>query len=71
MTPEEAAQHNRTAPHTAQAEIDRLRSIVDEVHAWAVCAPICTDSDMMGNIERIIEITSPPNAPDQRPEGSA
>lgn len=50
-----------------QVEIKRLRGIVDEVHAWAVCAPISTDSDMMQNISRIIEITGPPNPKDQGP----
>ena len=40
----------------------RLRKIVDEVHAWAVCACIATPEDMYQNFPRIVEITSPEEA---------
>jgi hypothetical protein len=34
-----------------------LEARLEEVHSWAVCAPIATDADMMQNINRIVEIT--------------
>jgi hypothetical protein len=42
-----------------KAEIDRLLSIIAEVHAWAVCWSITSPADMMQNIERIVTITTP------------
>ena len=38
-------------------EIERLRSIINEVNSWALCAPIASPEDMMQYIGRIIEIT--------------
>lgn len=43
----------------AGAEAERLKSVLAEVHAWAVCAPIASPDDMAQNFPRIIEITSP------------
>lgn len=40
-------------------EVLRLQSIISEVHAWAVCGCIASDSDMMKNITRICDITEP------------
>jgi hypothetical protein len=40
-------------------EILRLRSITDEIHAWAVCGCIADAEDMMKNIERVCDITAP------------
>jgi len=42
-----------------KTEIDRLLSIIAEVHAWAVCWSIASPADMMQNIERIVTITTP------------
>lgn len=39
-------------------EVEELRKIVNEVHAWIVCAAITTPEDMAGNFERIEHITS-------------
>lgn len=41
------------------AEAERLKSVLAEVHAWIVCAPITDLADMADNIPRITEITSP------------
>ncbi len=41
-----------------QKEIVALKEKLNEVHCWAVCYPIAPSEDMMGNINRIIEITS-------------
>lgn len=41
------------------AEIERLRGKLDEVHAWIVCSAIATPEDMMQNAGRIEEITRP------------
>ena len=40
-----------------KAENQRLKNVVAEVHAWAVCACITTPEDMAQNFPRIIEIT--------------
>jgi hypothetical protein len=40
-------------------EILRLQAIVQEVHAWAVCAPLATPDDMAQNLPRVVEITAP------------
>lgn len=40
-------------------EVARLRSIIDEIHSWIVCACIATAEDMAGNFERVAEITDP------------
>lgn len=40
-------------------EIERLRSIIDEIHGWAVCYAIASPQDMAQNFPRIIEITDP------------
>ncbi|MNK80466.1 hypothetical protein D3C87_1001810 [compost metagenome] len=40
-------------------EVLRLRSIMDEIHAWAVCGCIADADDMMQNIERVCDITAP------------
>lgn len=37
----------------------RMRDIISEVHAWAVCAAIASPADMAQNFPRIVEITSP------------
>lgn len=42
-----------------ETENRRLLDIIDEVHSWAVCACISTPEDMMQNIPRIVEITTP------------
>jgi hypothetical protein len=42
-----------------KSEINRLLSIIAEVHAWAVCWSIASPADMMQNIERIVTITIP------------
>lgn len=36
-----------------------LLAVVEEVHAWIVCAPIATPEDMMQAAPRIAEITAP------------
>lgn len=36
-----------------EAERDRLRDVVGEVHAWIVCSCIASSDDMMQNAERI------------------
>ena len=41
------------------AELSRMQKVIDEVHAWAVCACITTPEDMAQNLPRIIEITAP------------
>lgn len=43
----------------ADAEIERLRGIIDEVHSWAVCGCIATPQDMAQGLPRIVEITTP------------
>lgn len=43
----------------ADAEIERLRGIIDEVHSWAVCGAIATPEDMAQGLPRIVEITTP------------
>lgn len=40
-------------------EIEILRSIIDEVHSWIVCAAIASPEDMMQSAERIAKITTP------------
>lgn len=40
-------------------EIDALRERLQEVHGWAVCAPLSRPADMMQNISRIVEVTGP------------
>lgn len=40
-------------------EIEALRKIVAEVHAWVVCAAITTPEDMAQNFARIEKITNP------------
>jgi len=40
-------------------EIENLRKIITEVHAWVVCAAIATPEDMAQNFERIEKITAP------------
>ena len=42
-----------------ETENKRLRDIIDEIHAWAVCSCIATPEDMMQNMPRVVEITSP------------
>ena len=42
-----------------ETENKRLRDIIDEIHAWAVCYCIATPEDMMQNMPRVVEITSP------------
>ena len=40
-------------------EVERLRTIVAEVHDWAVCSCLTTPEDMYRNFPRIVEITTP------------
>lgn len=40
-------------------EVARLRSIIDEIHSWVVCAAIAYPDDMAQNFPRIAEITDP------------
>lgn len=40
-------------------EVLRLKGIIGEVHSWIVCGCITSAEDMMGNAERITEITGP------------
>jgi hypothetical protein len=40
-------------------EIEALRKIITEVHAWIVCAAITTPADMAQNFARIEKITNP------------
>ena len=40
-------------------EIEALRKIIAEVHAWIVCAAITTPADMAQNFARIEKITNP------------
>jgi hypothetical protein len=42
-----------------ETENKRLRDIIDEIHAWAVCSCIATPEDMMQNMPRVVEITRP------------
>ena len=42
-----------------QADLDNALAVVSEVNSWAVCGAITTPEDMMQNIERIVEITTP------------
>ena len=42
-----------------ETENKRLRDIIDEIHAWSVCSCIATPEDMMQNMHRVVEITSP------------
>lgn len=51
----------------ASSEVARLRAVVNEVHAWAVCGAIAPPTDMMQNLERIVEITSLPDQVPSRP----
>lgn len=46
-------------PAVLEQENSRLKIIIEEVHAWAVCAAITTPEDMAQNFPRIIQITSP------------
>jgi hypothetical protein len=41
------------------ARLIKANGIIDEVHSWVVCAPICSSDDFMQNVDRIIEITEP------------
>lgn len=41
------------------AEIARLRTVVEEVHSWIVCAAIASPEDMAQNFQHIETITSP------------
>ncbi|MEJ0004414.1 MAG: hypothetical protein WDN30_14325 [Pararobbsia sp.] len=41
------------------ARLKLLQAIVDEVHAWAVCAGIASPEDMAQNFPRIVDITAP------------
>lgn len=43
--------------------IEDLERIISEVHAWAVCGAIATPEDMMANLPRIVEITTPEPVP--------
>lgn len=42
-----------------RAEVARLRSVVEEVHSWAVFAAFGSPLDMAQNFPRIVEITAP------------
>ena len=43
----------------ANKRIYDLEKVIEEVHSWAVCGCITTADDMMQNIPRIVEITTP------------
>lgn len=44
---------------SARKRIYDLEKIIEEVNSWAVCSCITTAEDMMQNIQRIVEITTP------------
>lgn len=45
-----------------QAQVAELRSKLNEVHSWIVCAAIASPDDMMQYAQRIEEITRPETA---------
>lgn len=52
----------RRLHHALEAERDKivkLQKIIDEVHSCAIGVIISSDEDMMQNIDRIVEITTP------------
>lgn len=43
----------------AQAEIERLRSIIDSIYSWVICDPIAPPEDMAQSFPLIQRITDP------------
>jgi hypothetical protein len=59
MTSQQIGMMTGQGESDVEGELARLQSIIDEVHAWIVCAAIATAEDMMQNAERICVITAP------------
>jgi hypothetical protein len=41
------------------SELNDARTVIEEVHSWAVCGAIASADDMAQNLPRIVEITAP------------